>query len=261
MNRIDVTLNNLKEQKRKALITFITCGDAGYETTEKAVLAMEKAGADIIELGVPFSDPIAEGPVIQSASARSLAQGTTLAGIFEMVKRLRQKTDMPLLLMMYLNTIYRFGTERFFSLCSECGIDGVIVPDMPYEERDEILGTADKYGVYSISLVTPASEDRIEMIAKDAKGFIYCVSSMGVTGVRSEFSTDFDKFFAQIAKYAKIPYAVGFGISSAEQAEKMKKYCDGVIVGSAIVRLVEKYKENSSEEIYNFVSSLRTAID
>ena len=261
MNRIDAKFKQLKSQNKKALITFITTGDGGYETTEKAVLAMENAGADIVELGIPFSDPIAEGPVIQDASERSLAGGTTLVGIFEMVKRLRKKTDIPLLMMMYLNTIYRFGTERFFKLCDENGIDGVIVPDMPYEEKGEIQDVADKYGKHSISLVAPTSADRIQKIAEDSTGFIYCVSSTGVTGIRSEFNTDFDEFFGTIKKYSKIPCAVGFGISTPEQAKAMSKYCDGVIVGSAIVRLIGEHGENSIDKVYKLVSSMRQALD
>lgn len=260
-NRIDKKLAELKANGKKALITFITAGDGGYETTEKAVLEMEQNGADLIELGVPFSDPIAEGPVIQCASERALKTGTTLAGILEMVKRLRTKTDMPLLLMMYLNTIFRFGTEKFFALCKETGIDGVIVPDMPYEEKDEIQGAADKYGVHNISLVTPASEDRIQMIAKDASGFLYCVSSNGVTGVRSEFKTNFQPFFDKINKYAKIPTAVGFGISGAEAAKNMSQYADGVIVGSAIVNIVADYGTDAPEKIGAFVKSLRDGLD
>lgn len=261
-NRIDAKLEQCKAEGRKALITFITSGDGGYACTEAAVLEMEKNGADLIELGVPFSDPIAEGPVIQRASERSLQGGTTLAGIFDMVRRLRQKTDMPLLLMMYLNTIFRFGTDRFFSLCKECGIDGVIVPDIPFEEKDEIQGSADKYNVHNISLVTPASEDRIQMIASEATGFLYCVSSNGVTGVRSEFETNFAPFFEKIHKYAKVPCAVGFGISGPEAAKQMGQYCDGVIVGSAIVRLVEQYGgTDAPAQIGAFVKSLREGLD
>lgn len=261
MNRIDAKFAELKEKNKKALITFITSGDAGYETTENAVYAMEKAGADIIELGVPFSDPIAEGPVIQAASERAISGGTTIKGIFEMVKRIRKNTDMPLILMLYLNSIFGFGTEKFFALCNECGIDGVIVPDMPYEEKDEIQGEADRYDIRNISLIAPTSKDRIDMIAKDAAGFIYCVSSTGVTGMRSNFSTDFDTFMGHVKKAATIPCAIGFGISSPEQAEKMSAYADGVIVGSAIVKIIAEKRENSVDDIYNFVHSLRMAID
>ncbi len=261
MNRIDLKLQALKDQNKKALITFITSGDGGYETTENAVYEMERAGADIIELGVPFSDPIAEGPVIQNASERSLANGTTLVGIFEMVNKIRKNTKIPLLLMMYLNTIFRFGTEKFFNLCKQNGIDGVIVPDLPFEEKDEIQDIADKYGIISISLVAPTSEERIEKIASNASGFLYCVSSTGVTGMRNEFTTNFDDFFKKIKTYSNIPCALGFGISTPEQVKDIKQYCDGVIVGSAIVKHVEKYGENSPKKIYEFVSSLRNALD
>lgn len=261
-NRIDTVLADCKAAGKKALISFITAGDGGYACTEQAVLEMAKNGADLIELGVPFSDPIAEGPVIQCASERSLKGGTTLAGIFDLVRKLRKETDVPLLLMMYLNTIFRFGTERFFTLCEETGIDGVIVPDIPFEEKDEIQSNADAHHVHNISLVTPASEDRIQMIASAATGFLYCVSSNGVTGVRSEFHTDFAPFFEKIYKYAKVPCAVGFGISGPEAAKKMSQYCDGVIVGSAIVRLVEQYgSEAAPEKIGAFVKSLRDALD
>ena len=189
MNRIDKKLQQLKAENKKALITYVTCGDGGYDTTESAVLKMAENGADIIELGVPFSDPIAEGPVIQAASERALKNGTTLKGIFEMVKRLRSKTNIPLLLMMYVNSIFRFGTEKFFTMCEDTGIDGVIVPDLPFEEKEEIQESADKHSIINISLITPTSTDRISMIAKEAKGFVYCVSSTGVTGMRSRFTT------------------------------------------------------------------------
>lgn len=238
MNRIDKCFEKLKAEGRKALVTFITAGDPDMTTTEKTVLAMFDAGADIIELGVPFSDPIAEGVTIQRSSLRSLNGGTTLDHIFASVDNIRKQTDKPLILMMYLNTIFVYGTEKFFSLCREKGIDGVIVPDMPYEEREEILPYAEKYGIHNINLVSPASHDRIRRIAADSKGFLYCVSSNGVTGVRSEFKTNFDEFFSIIRESANCPCCVGFGISSPEQAKKMSAYCDGVIVGSAIVNMM-----------------------
>ena len=261
MNRIDRKFDELKQQGRKALITFVTAGDPDLDTTIDLVLAMEEGGADIVELGVPFSDPVAEGPVIQEASLRSLQNGTTLVKIFEMVKKLRQKTDMPLLLMMYVNTIFRFGTQRFFDLCVECGIDGVIVPDLPFEERDEIKGFADAAGVYSISLVAPTSHERIKMIAEAGKGFLYCVSSTGVTGVRDRFSTDFQEFFDAIERYTAVPAAVGFGIATPEQAKVMKQYCEGVIVGSAIVEKVAEYGTKAAEPVGSLVASLRQALD
>lgn len=244
--KIRETFENRKKNGQKALVTYIVSGDYGYETTKENIRAMVKAGADVIEIGIPFSDPIAEGVVIQEASQHSLAGGTTLKGIFQMVKELREEIkETPFVMMMYLNTIYRFGTERFFDLCNECGIQGV----------------ATAHGVDNISLVTPTSHDRIAMIAKEAEGFLYCVSSIGVTGTRSEFTTDFDEFFGVIKKNATIPCAVGFGISGPEQAKKMSTYCDGVIVGSAIVKLISQYGKESSEKVYEFTKSLRDALD
>lgn len=261
MNRIEKCFSELKRENKKALITFITSGDPDIETTYNAALKMFDNGADIIELGVPFSDPVAEGVTIQKASLRALKGGVNLDKIFDCVKRLREKTQKPLLLMMYINTIFVYGTEKFFKTCKECGIDGVIVPDMPYEERDEIKDTAEKYDVISINLVAPTSHDRIKEIASDSKGFLYCVSSTGVTGVRSSFSTDFDKFFGTIKQYASCPCAVGFGISSPEAAKKMSSYCDGVIVGSAIVKILENKGAEGVDDVGKFVRELRNGID
>jgi tryptophan synthase alpha chain len=260
MNRIERKFASLEERGEKALIPFVTAGDPNLETTEKLVPAMLKAGADLVEIGVPFSDPIAEGPVIQKASKRALDAGTTLVKIFDLVRSLRRKTDEPLLLMLYINCIFRFGTERFFQLCAETGIDGVIVPDLPYEEREEIQGTAEQYGVIPIRMIAPTSRERIAMIAAGAKGFLYCVSSTGVTGMRSRFTTNFQEFFGNIKKYAEIPAAVGFGISSPEQAKQMASYCDGVIVGSAIVDIVARERENSVPKVADFVTSLKRVI-
>lgn len=261
MNKIDQKFEALKAAGKKALITFVTAGDPDYGTTEKTVLELERAGADIIELGVPFSDPVAEGPVIQEASLRALEHGTTLVGIFEMVKRLREKTQVPIALMMYINTIFRFGTERFFQLCEEHGIDGVVVPDLPYEERDEIAEQAKAHGVHQIQLVAPTSHERIETIAKVSQGFLYCVSSTGVTGMRDEFETDFEPFFRAIRESCKTPYAVGFGIATPEAVKQMKQYCDGVIVGSAIVDIMSREKENAPAAVGEFIRSLRAALD
>jgi len=260
MNRIDKAFRNLKLNNQKALITFVTAGDPNIETTEKLVLEIVKDGADIVELGVPFSDPVAEGPVIQAASERALKNGANLMQIFALVKRLRQKINVPILLMMYLNCIFKFGKERFFSMCEECGIDGVIVPDMPFEEKAEIEAEAKEYGIFSISLVAPTSQERIKTIAQESEGFLYCVSSLGVTGQRNDFSTDFNEFFSVINKYAKVPTALGFGISSPEQVKELKQYCDGIIVGSAIVKIVEKYGENSVKPTGEFVQSLKKAL-
>ena len=260
MNRIDKCFEELKKSGSKALITFITAGDPDMDTTVSTALSMFENGADIIELGVPFSDPIAEGVTIQKSSLRSLNGGTTLDKIFGAVDRIREKTDKPLILMMYLNTIFVYGTEKFFSLCKEKGVDGVIVPDMPYEEREEILPYAQKYGVHNINLVSPASHERIKRIASDSTGFLYCVSSNGVTGVRSEFQTDFDKFFGIIRENASCPCCVGFGISSPEQAKKMAAQADGVIVGSAIVKLCETHGTECVPYIKEYVKSMKDAI-
>lgn len=260
--KIKEAFQRREKKKQKTLITYIVSGQYGYETTKKNIHAMVDAGADIIEIGIPFSDPIAEGEVIQRASQASLENGTTLVGIFDMVREIRREIrEVPFVMMMYLNTIYRFGTKRFFDLCQECGIQGVIVPDMPYEEKEEIQEEAMAHQVENISLVTPASQERIAKIAGDAEGFLYCVSSMGVTGTRSEFSTDFDTFFHKIKENAKIPCAVGFGISGPKQAKDMSRYCDGVIVGSAIVKLIAQYKEESPKKVYEFTKSLRNALD
>ncbi|MGN1134166.1 MAG: tryptophan synthase subunit alpha [Oscillospiraceae bacterium] len=261
-NRIDACFEQLKKEGIKALIGFITAGDPDLETSEKAVLEMYDNGVDIIELGVPFSDPIAEGVTIQKSSQRSLNHNTTLDDIYGLVENLRKKTDKPLLLMMYLNTIYKYGTEKFFSLCKEKQIDGVIVPDMPFEERDELLESSEKYGVYLINLVAPTSHERINMIAKESKGFLYVVSSLGVTGTRSEITTDFDSLLAPLKEHPEYcPACIGFGISSPEQAKKMSSYCDGVIVGSAIVKYFEKYGKDCIPYVGEFVRSLRDGMD
>ncbi|MCM1022986.1 MAG: tryptophan synthase subunit alpha [Prevotella sp.] len=260
MNRIETALAELKAKGEKALITFVTAGDPDLETTEKLVLEMFENGADVVEIGVPFSDPVAEGKVIQAASLRSLSNGTNLMKIFGTVENLRGKTDKPILLMMYVNTIFRFGTEKFFKLCREKGVDGVIVPDLPFEERDEIRSFAEENGIIPISLVAPTSHQRIESIASEARGFLYCVSSTGVTGTRSKFTTDFDEFFGEVKKSCKVPAMVGFGISNPEQAAKMAGYCDGVIVGSAIVKIVAEHGRNSVQKAGEFVRSLKDAL-
>ena len=259
-NRIDKKFAELKAAGKKALITYIVAGDGGYDLTEQAVLEMEKQGVDIIEIGVPFSDPIAEGTVIQEASLRSLRDNhTTLKGAFELVERLRKKTDMPLLLMLYANTVFR--TPDFFERCKAVGVDGVIIPDLPFEEHEEFDKPARENGVYNISLVTPASRGRIAKIASKAEGFLYCVSSTGVTGMRDKFSTDFDAFFGEIKASANIPYCVGFGIRSGETAKKMGAYCDGVIVGSAIVNQVAEHGKDAVPFISEKAKELRTGLD
>ncbi len=259
MNRIDNTFEKLKAHGKKALITFVTAGDPDIYATEEFILAMEKSGADIIEIGVPFSDPVAEGPIISRASERALKNGVHLDMIFEMVRRLRKKCELPLLLMMYANSVYKFGSNLFFTRCKEVGIDGVIIPDLPFEERGEF--EAFSGDVHIINLVAPTSGSRIEKIASHSKGFLYCVSSLGVTGVRSSFHTDFRHFFEQIQKYATCPTAVGFGISTAQQVEGLIKYADGIIVGSAIVKIIEDYGKEATEELSKFVYALKKATE
>ena len=244
----------------KALIPFITCGDPDLLTTEALVLKLAEAGADLIELGIPFSDPTAEGPVIMKASERALNSGTTTDRIFEMTERLRIKTEIPLLFMTYANVVYSYGSERFLSRCEQIGIDGLILPDVPYEEKEEFSEICERHGVDLVSMIAPTSEQRISMIAQEAKGFVYIVSSLGVTGVRSSIQTDIRPMTDVIRSITDVPCAVGFGISTPEQAACMAGLSDGAIVGSAIVRLIEQYGKDCLEPVYEYVSSLAAAV-
>lgn len=244
----------------KAFIAFITAGDPSIDKTEEFILEMERAGADLIEIGIPFSDPIAEGPVIQEADLRSLSAGTTTDQIFEMVERLRERTDLPLVFMGYLNPIYHYGYERFFAACEKVGISGVIIPDLPYEEKGECTAIAKAHGVTVISMIAPTSRERIHTIASGAEGFLYVVSSMGVTGVRSEFNTDLESILQEIRSATDIPAAIGFGISKPEHAAAMCEFADGAIVGSAIVRIIAQYGDAAGPKIYEFVKSMKDAI-
>lgn len=244
----------------KAFIAFVTGGDPTIEKSEEFILEMVRAGADLIEIGVPFSDPIAEGPVIQDANLRALANGATTDELFELVRRVRQKTDVPIVFLMYLNSVYKYGYERFTAKCQEVGLDGLIIPDLPYEEKNELAPIAAAHDVDVISLIAPTSEDRIKTIASDASGFLYVVSSMGVTGVRSEIQTDLDHILGLIREASDLPAAIGFGISTPEQAKKMAKISDGAIVGSAIVKIVEKYGEEAGPYIYEYVKKMKEAV-
>lgn len=226
---------------QKAFIAFITCGDPDLETTAACVRAAVAGGADLIELGIPFSDPTAEGPVIQGANLRALTGGVTTDKIFELVRNLRRDVNVPMVFMTYANVVFSYGAERFFSICQEIGIDGIILPDLPYEEKEEFLPLCHTYGVDLISLVAPTSENRIAMIAKEAEGFLYIVSSLGVTGTRSEIKTDLESIVEVVRRNTDIPCAIGFGISTPEQAARMAGIADGAIVGSAIIKLIEKY--------------------
>ena len=245
----------------KAFIPFLTCGDPDLETTEAAVRAMAQAGADLIELGIPFSDPTAEGPVIQAANERALAAGTTTDQIFELVCRLRKDVSVPMVFMTYANVVFSYGTERFVSTAAEIGMDGLILPDVPFEEKEEFAPTCRKYGLDLISLIAPTSEDRIARIAREAEGFLYCVSSLGVTGVRGEITTDVGHM-VRLAKAAnpELPCAVGFGISTPEQAAAMAAVSDGAIVGSALVKQMAEYGREAVPQVRDYVARMKGAL-
>lgn len=244
----------------KAFIPFITCGDPDLETTARAVRAAAANGADLIELGIPFSDPTAEGPVIQGANIRALAGGVTTDKVFDLVKELRRDVKIPMVFMTYANVVYSYDAERFMARCCECGIDGIILPDLPFEEKDEFAFVAKQYGVDIISLIAPTSENRIAMIAKEAKGFIYVVSSLGVTGERAEITTNIGDIVKVIRENTDVPCAVGFGISKPEQAQKMAALSDGVIVGSAIIKLLEKYGKDAPTHIGAYVREMKNSV-
>lgn len=251
MSRIENAFKN-----GKAFIAFLTAGDPSLEKTEEFIFEIERAGADLIEIGIPFSDPIAEGEVIQAANVRALKAGTTVHGVFELVQRIRQKSQIPLVFLTYLNPVYHYGYEKFFAKCAEAGVDGIIIPDLPFEEQGELKAEAERHGVDVISLIAPTSEERIERIARASKGFLYIVSSMGVTGVRSEISTDVEAIVKAVRAVSNTPAAVGFGISTPEQAAKFAKIADGVIVGSAIVKIIEKYGEDAGKYVYEYVKKM-----
>ncbi|MCM1272188.1 MAG: tryptophan synthase subunit alpha [Clostridium sp.] len=249
-------------EKGKAFIPFITCGDPSLAVTEQIVYAMVEAGADLIELGIPFSDPTAEGPVIQEANIRALggAETVTTDKIFDMVRKIRHKVKIPMAFMTYANVVFSYGSEKFISTCKEIGMDGLILPDIPYEEKDEFEPICKKYGIDLISLIAPTSHDRIRTIANDASGFVYCVSSLGVTGTRTEITTDIGEMISHVKAVKDIPCAVGFGISNPEQAKKMAQHADGVIVGSAIVKIIARYGEDAVPHVSEYVRSMKEAI-
>lgn len=243
----------------KAFIPFVTAGDPNLDVTERLVLAMAQAGADLIELGIPFSDPVAEGPVIQQADERALAAGTTTDLLFDMVSRVREKTDVPLAFMTYANPIFVYGADKFMRRCAACGVDAVIVPDLPFEEKDELAPACQAHDVKLISLIAPTSQSRIKKIAAEAEGFVYCVSSLGVTGVRSQITTDISRMIAEVKAVCDIPCAIGFGISAPEQAREMAAVADGVIVGSAIVKMVAQYGERCVKPVADYVREMKKA--
>lgn len=255
MNRIQKAFEN-----KKAFIPFVTCGDPDLETTKETIRQMVKNKADIIELGIPFSDPTAEGPVIQEANIRALKNKITTDDVFEMVKAIRKEVDIPFVFMTYANVVFSYGAEDFMKKCNEVGIDGLILPDVPYEEKEEFIDVCKEYGVTLISMVSPTTDKRIAKIAKEAEGFIYVVSSLGVTGTRSTITTDLDSIIANIRANTNVPCAIGFGISTPKQADEMSKKADGVIVGSAIVKYLAKYGQEAPNKIGEYVKSMKEAM-
>ncbi|MCL2049696.1 MAG: tryptophan synthase subunit alpha [Defluviitaleaceae bacterium] len=257
MNRIKEAFKNDK----KALISFIMGGDPDIETTEKLIFALAEAGVDLFEIGIPFSDPAADGIVIQQASVRALEKGCTADDLLNMVKRLREKITAPIVFLTYANSIFAYGKERFMERCADCGIDGVIVPDIPYEEKAELAEVCHKYNIAQIALVAPTSKERTEMIAKEAQGFLYCVSTLGVTGVRDEIRTNMAEIIQRVRSVSDVPCAVGFGISTPEQARDMASVSDGAIVGTAIVKIVGEYGRDCAEPVRQYVSRIREEMD
>ncbi len=255
MNKISAAFQN-----GKAFIPFLTCGDPDLETTENCIRAMAEAGADLIELGIPFSDPTAEGPVIQEANLRALTGGVTTDKVFDFVRKLRRDVTVPLVFMTYANVIFSYGAERFIGTCGELGVDGLILPDLPFEEKGEFADVCRRHGVALISMIAPTSENRVARIAREAEGFIYLVSSLGVTGVRSEISTDLASIVKVIRENTDLPVAVGFGISTPAQAKTMAALSDGAIVGSAIVKLLAQYGREAPAYVGAYVRTMKNAV-
>ncbi len=244
----------------KAFIPFITCGDPDLDTTENLINAMADAGADLIELGIPFSDPTAEGPVIQAANIRALSCGVTTDKIFDMVRKVRNKVNVPMVFMTYANVVFSYGTERFLKISAEIGMDGLILPDVPFEEREDFAPACKKYGLDFIPLVAPTSNERISMIAKKAEGFVYCVSSLGVTGMRNKITSDVGAMVKLVHESTDTPAAIGFGISTPEQAAEMAAKADGIIVGSAIVKIIGEHGRNAVPYVTDYVKAIKAAI-
>lgn len=255
-------MSNIRKafENGKAFIAFITCGDPDLATTAETVKEAVRNGADLIELGIPFSDPTAEGPVIQGANIRALKGGVTTDGIFDFVRELRREVTVPMVFMTYANVVFSYDSEKFIAICKEIGMDGLILPDVPYEEKEEFQSICDRYDIDFISLIAPTSENRIAMIAKEAKGFLYIVSSLGVTGTRTEIKTDLSSIMEVVRRNTDVPCAIGFGISTPEQAKKMAGLSDGAIVGSAIIKILEKYGTEAPKYVGEYVKSMKNAI-
>ncbi|MDR1630571.1 MAG: tryptophan synthase subunit alpha [Oscillospiraceae bacterium] len=247
-------------EKNKAFIAFLTCGDPDLETSAQLIAAIAEAGADVIELGIPFSDPTAEGPVIQGANLRALSQGVTAEKVFALVRTVRQTVFVPLVFMTYANVVFSYGTERFLKTAAEAGMDGLILPDVPFEEKADFAAACKRHGLDFISLIAPTSKARIAMIAQEAEGFIYCVSSLGVTGVRGEITSNIDGMVQLVREVTDTPVAVGFGISTPEQAKTMAQKADGVIVGSAIVKLIAEHGKNAAPYVAEYVRAMKQTV-
>ena len=256
MSNIGLVFEKKKAEGKKAFIPFVTAGDPNLEATQQFIYALEKGGSTLIEIGIPFSDPVADGPVIQEANLRAMENDIHVDKVFDMVAKVRKNTQIPLVFLMYANTIYHYGIAGFFKRCQEVGVDGVIIADLPCEEKEEFDAYARDFDIDLIALVTPTSRARTEKICKEARGFLYCVSSLGVTGMRSQIETDFGEMFESIKKYSKIPTALGFGISNAEQAAVLKDYTDGIIIGSAVVKIVEEKGEAAAPALEEFARSI-----
>ncbi len=244
----------------KAFIPYIMCGDPDLETIEKLIASLVEAGADAIELGIPFSDPVAEGPVIQAASSRALQQNVDANALFSLVEKVRKTYTIPLYVMTYSNVVFAYGIEKFVQRMQEVGLQGLILPDVPYEEKEEFDAICRKYQIDLISLITLTSSSRLEKIAKKALGFLYCVSSLGITGTRASLHEEIFDVIEQARDYTPIPCLIGFGISNAQQARQMARKSDGIIIGSAIVQLCEKYGREAPEPVHLFAKSVREAL-
>jgi len=261
-SRITQKFEELRLKNQKALITYVTAGDPNCETTEKLVYAMEGAGADIIELGIAYSDPLADGPVIQRAASRALANGVNIDVVFQLVKKIRGNTQVPLAFLLYYNSIFRYGIEKFISKCKETGVDGLIIPDLPLEERGEFKKVLEGKNIDLIPLVAPTSEERIKDVVKDASGFVYCVSSMGVTGTRTSFDENIETFMNKVKNHTEVPLAIGFGISDVQGIRQLKGYAQGLIVGSAIIKMIEEGMVSGKvvEMVTEFVKELKDSL-
>jgi tryptophan synthase alpha chain len=255
VNRITEIFKN-----NKVLITYLTAGDPDILKTEEYILSMASNGSDLIEIGIPFSDPVSEGETIQNAMGRALSKNINLDDIFNIVFNVRKKSDIPLILMTYLNPLLFYGYGRFFKSCKEVGVNGIIICDMPFEEQEEVKCFADKCGIIVITLIAPTSNERIPILTKQAEGFVYLVSSLGVTGVRNKITTDIKTMATEIKKITNLPIAVGFGISNVSQAKEITKYVDGVIIGSAVVEIIERYKDHAAFKLAEYVSDIKKAI-